>query len=102
MLFNSIDFLFFFAIVFPLFYFLPGTYRKVLLFVSSCIFYMWFIPYYIFILFVTILIDFFAAIQIEDRKKFQAKKYMLLLGIINTCLVLFFFKYYNFFIESFN
>ncbi|HMK26120.1 MAG TPA: MBOAT family O-acyltransferase [Chitinophagaceae bacterium] len=102
MLFNSIDFLFFFAIVFPLFYFLPGPYRKILLFVSSCIFYMWFIPYYIFILFVTILIDFFAAIQIEDRKKLRVKKYMLLLGIINTCLVLFFFKYYNFFIESFN
>jgi D-alanyl-lipoteichoic acid acyltransferase DltB (MBOAT superfamily) len=63
---------------------------------------MWFIPYYIFILFVTILIDFFAATQIEDRKNFRSKKYMLLLGIINTCLVLFFFKYYNFFIESFN
>ncbi len=102
MLFNSFDFLFFFAIVFPLFYFLPGEYRKVLLFISSCIFYMWFIPYYIFILFITILIDYFAAIRIEDGKTAKTKKNMLLLGILNTCLVLFVFKYYNFFIDSFN
>lgn len=40
MLFNSFDFLIFFAIVFPLFLLLPGTYRKILLFVASCIFYM--------------------------------------------------------------
>jgi alginate O-acetyltransferase complex protein AlgI len=102
MLFNSFDFLVFFAIFLPLYYFLPGEYRKVLLFVASCIFYMWFIPYYIFILFVTILIDYFAAIQIEKRKTAGGKKNLLLVGILNTCLVLFFFKYYNFFFDSFN
>jgi alginate O-acetyltransferase complex protein AlgI len=102
MLFNSFDFLFFFAIVFPLFYFLPGQYRKVLLFIASCVFYMWFIPYYILVLFVTILIDYFAAIRIEGRETKSRKKNMLLIGILNTCLVLFFFKYYNFFFESFN
>lgn len=63
MLFNSIDFLFFFAIVFPLFFFLQAKARKILLFVASCVFYMWFIPYYIIVLFVTILIDYLAAIK---------------------------------------
>lgn len=102
MLFNSFDFLVFFAIVFPLFYFLPGTYRKVLLFAASCVFYMWFIPYYILVLFVTILIDYFAAIKLEDSATARTRKNILLIGILNTCLVLFFFKYYNFFIDSFN
>ncbi|MBL7733143.1 MAG: MBOAT family protein, partial [Chitinophagaceae bacterium] len=102
MLFNSFDFLVFFAIFFPLFYFLPGTYRKILLFAGSCVFYMWFIPYYIFILFITILIDYFAALKMEDSHSQQKRKTLLLAGIINTCLVLFFFKYYNFFIDTFN
>lgn len=102
MLFNSFDFLVFFAIFFPLFYFLPGTYRKILLFAASCVFYMWFIPYYIFILFITILIDYFAALKMQDSHSQQKRKTLLLAGIINTCLVLFFFKYYNFFIDTFN
>jgi alginate O-acetyltransferase complex protein AlgI len=102
MLFTSFDFLVFFSIVFPLYYFLPGEYRKVLLFAASCIFYMWFIPYYILILFVTIGIDYFAAIKLEDSKTARTRKNILLLGILNTCLVLFFFKYYNFFIDTFN
>ena len=102
MLFSSIDFLVFFSIVLPLFYFLPGEYRKILLFVASCVFYMWFIPYYILILFAAILIDYFAALQIEKHQTARRKKTVLLAGIINTCLILFFFKYYNFFIDSFN
>ncbi|MEQ1676526.1 MAG: MBOAT family O-acyltransferase [Chitinophagaceae bacterium] len=53
-------------------------------------------------MFITILIDYFAAIRIEDGKTAKTKKNMLLLGIVNTCLVLFVFKYYNFFIDSFN
>ncbi|MCX6317389.1 MAG: MBOAT family protein [Bacteroidetes bacterium] len=102
MLFNSIDFLVFFSIVFPLYFFLSGPYRKILLFIASCVFYMWFIPYYIIILFITILIDYVAAIKMEDSPKARTKKNVLLIGILNTCLVLFFFKYYNFFIHSFN
>jgi D-alanyl-lipoteichoic acid acyltransferase DltB (MBOAT superfamily) len=63
---------------------------------------MWFIPYYIIILFVTILIDYWAAIKLEDSETARSRKNILLIGILNTCLVLFFFKYYNFFIDSFN
>jgi len=102
MLFNSIVFLLFFSVFFFFFYFLNGTYRKILLFVASCIFYMWFIPPYILILFLTILIDYYAAKKIEDSNSQRQKKAHLLFGIINTCLVLFVFKYYNFFIDNFN
>lgn len=102
MLFNSIVFLIFFSIFFPLFYFLNGNNRKILLFLGSCIFYMWFIPVYILILFLTILIDYYAAKKIEDSNSPTTKKRLLLSGIINTCLVLFVFKYFNFFTDNFN
>ncbi|MFT3908800.1 MAG: MBOAT family O-acyltransferase [Ferruginibacter sp.] len=102
MIFNSIIFLIFFSIFFFLFYYLNGNGRKILLFIGSCLFYMWFVPAYVLILFLTILIDYYAAIKIEDDHSQKAKKRHLLFGIVNTCLVLFVFKYYNFFIENFN
>jgi len=102
MLFNSVAFLIFFSIFFFLFYFLNGIQRKILLLIASCIFYMWFIPVYVLILFITIFIDYYAAQKIEDTDSQRKKKHHLLLGIVNTCIVLFVFKYYNFFIDNFN
>jgi len=102
MLFNSVDFLLFFTVVFFLFYFANGFLRKLILFVSSCIFYMWFVPEYVLILFLTILIDYYAAIRIEDSRDNRHRKLHLLLGIVNTCLVLFVFKYHNFVIGNIN
>jgi len=63
---------------------------------------MWFIPVYVLILYLTILIDYFSAIGIENSTSQKVKKRHLLKGIINTCLVLFVFKYYNFFIDNIN
>lgn len=102
MLFNSIDFLVFFGIFFFLFYYLDGTKRKILLLIGSCIFYMYFIPAYVLILFLTIGIDYWAAIKIEDDKSQKLKKAHLVFGIVNTCLVLFIFKYHNFFVDNLN
>lgn len=99
MLFNSLEFLIFFPVVTILFYLLPHKYRWALLLVASCIFYMAFIPQYILILFTTIVIDYVAGIMIEntDAKK---KKTYLIVSIISTCLVLFIFKYFDFFNEN--
>ncbi|GAB3508411.1 hypothetical protein GCM10027442_14640 [Emticicia fontis] len=63
---------------------------------------MWFIPVYVIILFITIFIDYYAAIHIEDSKNKAGRKKHLVIGIVNTCIVLFFFKYYNFFIDNLN
>lgn len=101
MLFNSLEFLIFFPVVTALYFLLPQQYRWLLLLVASCVFYMFFIPYYILILFVTILIDYFAGIWIA-RTEGRRRKIYLWLSIISTCLVLFVFKYYNFFIDNFN
>jgi alginate O-acetyltransferase complex protein AlgI len=101
MLFNSLAFLFFFPLVTIIYFLLPHKWRWVHLLLASCIFYMFFIPVYILILFVTILIDYFAGIYIEESED-KKRRYFLIFSIISTCLVLFIFKYYNFFIGNFN
>jgi len=63
---------------------------------------MAFIPVYILILIVTILIDYTAGILIAQATNKKKKKWLLIMSIISTCLVLFIFKYYNFFIANYN
>ncbi len=102
MLFNSFDFLVFFIIVTILYWVSSQPLRIYLLLTASCFFYMAFIPVYILILFLTILIDYFAGIYIEKSGNNKKKaKHILIFSIISTCLVLFVFKYYDFFIGNF-
>lgn len=100
MLFNSFDFFVFFSIVYCLLFYTRGLLRHGILLLSSCIFYMWFVPKYLIILFLMILVDFYAALYIEKEGEGKRKKRLLLVAIINTCAVLFFFKYSNFFIDN--
>ena len=100
MLFNSYQFLLFFVIVTSLYFVLPHKIRWLLLLVSSCIFYMAFIPSYVLILFLTIFIDYFAGILIE--KVNRRKKLFLIMSILANVGVLCVFKYYNFFIGNTN
>lgn len=102
MVFNSLAFFIFFAVVFFLFYYLNGFARKILLFIASSFFYMWFIPQYIIILYFTIAVDFFIAMRIEASPDPVKKKRLLIYGILNTCIILFVFKYFNFFISNLN
>src|ERR1700761_1807532 len=99
MLFNSLNFLFFFPAVTILYFLLPHKFRWMLLLAASCFFYMFFIPKYIFILFTTIIIDYFAAIFIAGSQGVKKKIY-LIISILSTCLVLFIFKYFNFFNDA--
>jgi len=96
MLFNSLGFCAFFIVVTTLYYMLPWSGRWKMLLVASCYFYMSFVPAYILILLVTILIDYGMGILIADAQGRRRKLY-LLISIVSTCLVLFIFKYYNFF-----
>jgi alginate O-acetyltransferase complex protein AlgI len=101
MLFNSLSFLLFFPIVTIIYFLLPHRWRWLHLLVASCVFYMFFVPVYILILFITILIDYVAGIWIE-RSEGRRRTIFLWVSIVSTCLVLFVFKYYNFFIDNFN
>jgi D-alanyl-lipoteichoic acid acyltransferase DltB (MBOAT superfamily) len=100
MLFNSLEFAVFFPLVCCLYFAAPCRARLPLLLVASCAFYMAFIPAYILILFVTIGIDYFAGMRIENSQG-QARRVWLIVSILSTCLVLFVFKYFDFFTSNF-
>jgi len=95
MLFNSLQFLFFFIVVTFTYFAIPHKYRWFLLLASSCYFYMAFVPIYIFILGFTIIVDYFAGIFLENSRGIR-KKYYLLASLIANIGVLAIFKYYNF------
>src|SRR5579871_2055156 len=62
MLFNSIEFAIFFPIAVTVYFLIAQRWRVHWLLAASCVFYMAFIPVYILILVVTILIDYVAGI----------------------------------------
>lgn len=99
MLFNSFHFLFFFLLVTFLYFALPYNKRWVLLLISSCYFYMAFVPIYILILGFTIIIDYFAGIYIENAEGAKRKK-LLIVSLVANVGVLAVFKYYNFINEN--
>lgn len=99
MLFNSIQFLIFFPVVTILYFAIPHRLRPLLLLTASCIFYMAFIPAYILILFVLIIVDYFAGILIENAQG-NRRRVFLLISIIANVGFLAIFKYYNFINEN--
>jgi alginate O-acetyltransferase complex protein AlgI len=100
-LFNSLEFLIFFPIVTAGYFWLPHEWRWLWLLVASCVFYMAFVPIYILILVITIVVDYFAALLIE-RTQGQERRRYLIVSIVVTCGVLFVFKYYDFFSNNAN
>ena len=101
MIFNSIQFVIFFIVVTSLYFSLPHNKRWLLLLISSCYFYMAFVPIYILILGFTIVIDYFAGILIENAAGKKRKLY-LLLSLVANIGVLAVFKYWNFIAENFS
>ncbi len=101
MLFNSLAFFLFFPVVTIIYFLLPHRFRWIHLLLSSCVFYMAFIPVYIFILFFTIIIDYIAGIVIENAEG-RKRKLFLIVSLISNIGVLAVFKYYNFFADNFN
>jgi alginate O-acetyltransferase complex protein AlgI len=101
MVFNSFAFLLFFPLVSVIYFLIPHKYRWVHLLTASCFFYCYFVPQYIFVLLFIIVIDYCAGIAIENSAG-KRRKQWLWLSIISNCLLLFVFKYFNFFNSNFS
>ena len=95
MVFNSLQFLVFFGIVTSAYFLMAHKYRWLLLLLASCYFYMAFVPIYLGILALTIVIDYFAGILLEQHEG-RTKKWILALSIVANVGVLAVFKYYQF------
>lgn len=102
MVFNSIEYLIFLPLVVVLYYLIPHRHRWFLLLAASCVFYMWFVPKYILILLVTIVIDYSAGLLMErDADRPKRKKTWFVISIVSTLSVLFVFKYLGFVNDNF-
>ena len=105
MLFNSYGYLFFFPIVFFIYWMIkPEKFRiqNILLIVASYIFYACWDYRFLFLLIFSTSLDYFTGLKIFQSQSKRQKKIWLFVSLIINLGILGFFKYYNFFIESFS
>lgn len=104
MLFNSYEFALFLPIVFVLYWFVANKNLKLqnaLLVVVSYVFYCWWDWRFGFLLAFSTLLDFYSGQAIERSTSKANKKMWLIISVGINLGFLCFFKYYNFFAESF-
>ncbi len=97
MLFNSLNFIFFALIFFPIYHLASGRYRLFITLISSYIFYGFFDYRFLLLILGITITNFYFAILLERKRK----KILLVIPITLNLLTLAYFKYFNFFIESF-
>ena len=102
MLFNSIHFLLFFPTVCFIYFAIPHRFRWIILLAASYYFYMCWKVEYIFLILITTLVNYFAAIRMERVNQKDDKKKYLWLCIFTNMSLLFVFKYFGFFSSSIN
>ena len=104
MLFNSIDFAIFFPIVLLLYW---GVFRNTLkgqnflILVSSYVFYGWWDYRFLSLIVISTLVDFFVGVKLKTTENRGTRKILLWTSIIVNLGMLGYFKYYNFFVDSF-
>jgi len=101
MLFNSFQFLLFFPTIIIIYFLIPVKYRWILLLAGSYYFYMcWKVEYIFLILFSTI-IDYVVGLQMGRTQIRKKRRFLLMISLFTNLGLLFAFKYFNFFNESF-
>jgi D-alanyl-lipoteichoic acid acyltransferase DltB (MBOAT superfamily) len=101
MVFNSVTFLIFIAIFLPLYFALKGRARMWLCLLSSYLFYGWWDWRFLGLVMFTTILDFSLGIIIHESKSESKKLAMVKLSVLMNLGFLGFFKYFNFFIDSF-
>ena len=103
MIFNSIEYLFFLPIVFVLYWFVFKKGLKpqnLLILISSYVFYGWWDWRFLSLIFLSTIVDYVIGLKIHQSESIKTRKVFLWGSIIFNLSVLGFFKYFNFFIES--
>lgn len=104
MLFNSIDFAIFLPIVFVLYWFVAQknlTIQNLLVLVASYFFYGWWDWRFLFLILFSTLVDFFIGLKLDAENDLVKRRFFLSISIMTNLGLLGFFKYYNFFVDSF-
>ena len=103
MLFNSLEYLIFFPLVFIIFWLIPSRkikFRNVFLLGCSYLFYGWWDYRFLGLIVLSTLIDFTAALGIANSDKPKVRSIWLGVSVVANLGMLGFFKYYNFFVDS--
>ncbi|GAL61478.1 probable poly(beta-D-mannuronate) O-acetylase [Algibacter lectus] len=104
MLFNSLDFALFLPIVFILYWFVTNKNLKLqnaLLVVASYVFYGWWDWRFLSLIVFSSLVDYTIGLQLNHTAQPSKRKLLLWSSILVNLGFLGFFKYYNFFVDSF-
>lgn len=104
MVFSSILFIFrFLPIAMILYFFTPNKFKNLTLLLVSLVFYSWGEPKYFLLMIASIFVDYFVSRGIDKSRNNKKICIMLLaISIVFNLGMLFFFKYFNFFIENIN
>lgn len=103
MLFSGIPFLYYFLPLVLLVYFLsPKRLKNSVLLLFSLVFYAWGEPKYVFLMLLSILVNYGLGLLIERHRKSVSGKVFLTVSAVFSLGMLGYFKYADFFIENFN
>ena len=103
MLFNSFEYLIFLPTVFILYWFVFNKNLKIqntLVLLSSYLFYGWWDYRFLSLIFLSTVVDYIIGLNISKQDSQKNKKLLLLTSVLFNLSVLGFFKYYNFFVDS--
>jgi len=104
MLFNSLDFAIFLPIFFILYWYVTNRnlqLQNFLIVVASYIFYGWWDWRFLFLIFFSSITDYIIGKYLQITEKEKYRKILLWISIVTNIGFLGFFKYYNFFVDSF-
>lgn len=100
MLFNSLQYLFFFPAVTSIYFVLPHRFRWMFLLFASYYFYMSWVPTYAVLIVISTIVSYTAAIAIAEAKSPGMRKLSLTVCLVVLLGILGVYKYYNFFTDS--
>lgn len=101
MVFNSLPFLVFIAIFLPIYFALKGKARLILCLVASYVFYGWWDWRFLSLIAFSTLIDYYIGLRLNNLEDEKKRLQLLRISMVVNLGFLAFFKYFNFFIESF-
>ena len=103
MLFNSVEFLLFLPTVFILYWFVFNknlNFQNLLILASSYVFYSWWDYRFLSLIFLSTIVDYVIGLNIYKQDSQKRQKLLLWCSVLFNVGVLGFFKYFNFFVES--
>ncbi len=104
MVFNSPEFALFLPVVFILYWFVfrkSALGQNIILLSASIFFYVWADWRFLFLVLANALFNFYLGLKIRDTQEEKSKQGLLWLGVVINLGVLGYFKYFNFFYDSF-